>query len=267
MESLKEADIVITLIAGTLVIFLMVTVIIWTIIKYQKRVLDQQKALQENDRIFQKSLLEASIKASENERMEVAKNIHDDVGTVLNVMKLNNARIKKNINDNVMVERILDANNQLLHDIVENVRSISTNLSSPVLHRLGLFKALDIICRQVNITNEIKVDFNYDDGEKRLSKDVELNLYRTCNEVINNIIKHGNTKNISISAVENNGGLTLLFLYTGNGITDLDAEQLMKISKGLGLKSIVSRLQILKGTINYYINENAECKVIIKLPL
>ena len=267
MESLKETDIVITLVAGTLVIFLMVTVIIWTIIKYQKRVLDQQKALQENDRIFQKSLLEASIKASENERLEVAKNIHDDVGTVLNVMKLNNARIKKNIADNAMVERILDANNQLLHDIVENVRSISTNLSSPVLHKLGLFKALDFICRQVNITNEINVDFNYVDGEKRFNKDVELNLYRTCNEVINNIIKHGNTKNISVTAVENNGGLTLSFVYTGNGITDLNAEQLMKISKGLGLKSIVSRLQILKGTINYYVNENAECKVIINLPL
>lgn len=265
MEGIKEIDLIVTLIGGTLIMFLMVVVIVYTVIKYQQRVLKQQQVLQQKEKLFQISLLEATINASEKERTEVSKNLHDDVGTLLNVIKINNSRIQKNVNNIVLVNTLIKNNNQLLNDIVDSVRSISNNLISPTLKSLGFFKALQSLCNIINSTNQIQIKLNYNDGDKRFNSDVELNLYRTCNEVINNIIKHSGATIILVNSINNTETLTLNFLYNGKGINNEEVERIIKQNKGLGLKSIISRLQILKASINYVTKSDVESEIIIKL--
>jgi hypothetical protein len=56
------------------------------------------------------------------------------------------------------------------------------------------------------------------------------------------------------------------FLYHGKGLNDLDVESKIQNSKGLGLKSIISRIQILSATINYKNNNNVS-EILINLPI
>lgn len=265
MESIKEIDLIITLIGGTFIMFLMVVVIVYTVIKYQQRVLTQQQALQQKEKLFQQSLLEATINASEKERAEVSKNVHDDVGTLLNVIKIHNFRIKNNINDKDLVNNLIENNNQLLDDIIENVRSISNNLMSPTLRKLGFWKALKELCNKLNATNEFKIELNDNESPKKFNHNIELNLFRTCNEIINNIIKHSGATIISIHLFDDAETLTIIFSYNGKGINNDDVNRIIKVNKGLGLKSIISRLQILNASINYYTKTDKESEIIIKL--
>lgn len=267
MENIKEIDLVITVILGTLVMFLMVVVIVWAVIKYQQRVLQQQEVLRENEKKYQISLLEANINATEKEREAVSKNIHDDVGTILNVIKLNQSRVKKNIDDKELIIEIIATNNQLLNDIIENVRAISNNLTSPTLSKFGFEEALKMLCRQINESKEIIVELNSTETLKRLESKTELNLFRTCKEVLNNILKHSGANKVIINLVHEQKSLTILFQYNGKGISDEDVVKLVENNKGLGLQSIISRIQMLRASINYSVKNSNDSEIVIKLPI
>lgn len=267
MENIKEIDLIITVILGTLVMFLMVVVIVWAVIKYQQRVLQQQEVLRENEKKYQVSLLEANISATEKERESVAKNIHDDVGTILNVIKLNQSRVKKNIDDKELITEIIATNNQLLNEIIENVRAISNNLISPTLSKFGFEEALKTVCRQINESKEVYIELNSPGDLKRLESISELTLFRTCKEVINNILKHSGAKNVKINILHLGTILSIAFLFDGKGINDEDITKLIENNKGLGLKSILGRVQMLKGSINYSVRSNIESEIVIKLPV
>jgi signal transduction histidine kinase len=265
MESEQEIDIIITLIAGTAVVLTMAGAVIASVIKYQKNVLKQKEALAETEKKFQIELLDATIIASEKEREVVAKNIHDDLGALTNVIKLNNAQIKNNLQNEAAALDLIKTNNQLLLEINESIRAISNDLASPTLAKYGFFKAIDQLTSQ--IPNTIKVILKSNKDDARFDKKTEIQLFRTCKEVLTNIIKHSNSNEINININFSRNRLTVSINYNGSGINDEDAKTSIRTTKGLGLKSIYSRIQVLKGSINYFVMSSNESKVLMNIPI
>lgn len=265
MESEQEIDIAITLIAGTVVVLTMAVAVIASVIKYQKNVLKQKEELAQAEKKFQTELLEATIIASEKEREIVAKNIHDDLGALTNVIKLNNSQIKVNLKNESAALELIKANNQLLLEINENIRGIFNDLASPTLTKYGFVKALEQLSSQ--IPNTIKVILNYNRDDVRFDKKTEIQLFRTCKEVLTNIIKHSNSTQIKININFALKRLTIDINYNGKGINDEDIKTKISTSEGLGLKSIYSRIQVLKGSINYFVLSDHECKILMNIPV
>jgi signal transduction histidine kinase len=249
MEGTQELDIIITLITGTLVVLIMAAVIISSVIKYQKNVLKQRTIFEESEKRFQTELLDATIVASEKERESVAKNIHDDVGVLTNVIKLNNSQLKNKLKNDSGIFELIKANDQLLLEINESIRAISNDLASPTLMQLGFFKAVRQLCSV--LPNTIKVQLNCEVDTVRLDKKTEIQLFRTCKEVLTNIIKHSGASEINIFIALKDEEVIVIVSYNGNGISDDEVRTIIKTSKGLGLKSIYGRLQIMNGKISY----------------
>ncbi len=249
MENIKEIDIIITLIAGTLVVFIMSVVVVTSVIKYQKNILKQKETLREAEKKFQNDLLDATIIASEKERELVAKNMHDDLGALTNVIKLNNNQLKNKLNNITVTLELIKANDELLLEINENIRAISNDLASPTLARFGFISAMNQLCSQ--IPNTLKVELNAEPENVRFEKKEEIQLFRTCKEILTNILKHGNATLVNININFTNNQLSISIKHDGNGINNEDVKNILKTNKGLGLKSIYGRIQILGGTINY----------------
>jgi len=182
LENLKEIDIIITLIAGTFVMFIMAGVIVFSVIKYQKRVLMQKETLRLAEKKYQNDLLDANIIAAENERKNLAKNIHDEVGALIQVIKQNNFRIRKNIHNETQAQELLNANNELLLSITQNISAILNDLMSPSLQSLGFIRALNELCTQINISGLLNISIDdkgeAEDSKIRFSSKVEIQLYK-----------------------------------------------------------------------------------------
>jgi two-component system NarL family sensor kinase len=266
MES-KEIDIIIVLIGGTLVMLLMIAVVIYSVVRYQKRVLKQREVLREVEKKYQNDLLDATITATEKEREVVAKNIHDDIGSLINIIKMNNSTLKNYIVNEPHATELIQANNQIAIEIYENIRSIYNDLMSPTLVKFGFVRALSQFCQQITKSKVVKVVFDPIELNLNFSDKMNMHLYRVCKEVINNVIKHSESKEIIVTMEHTPESLVIKIKHEGKGINDEDVKLILQNNQGLGLKSLYGRMQILDGSINYISKQGEESLILIRIPI
>lgn len=238
--------------------------IIVFIVQYQKKILLHKAITQKNETDFQKQLLEASVDVAEQERRKIAANIHDDVGLTLNVIKLNFSKMKRNNDNKELVTELIDTNLKILEETSNTLRGISNELMPPSLSLLGLIKGLREMCRQISSTGSIQVEINSPDLNLKLDKKKELQLYRLIKEIINNIVKHANASQINLNNELTHEQLITIITHNGVGISDEDVRSLITSDKGIGLKSIQSRIQLTNSSIQYNYSKNEPAVIIIK---
>ena len=110
MENLEEINISFLIMFGCFGMFILASFIILFVVIYKKRVLQQRNEIQESKYNHQKELIEATIQVEEKERERIAKNIHDDLGALLNVIRLNNIKAVKKVNESAVVLKALEDN-------------------------------------------------------------------------------------------------------------------------------------------------------------
>lgn len=267
MEISEKIDAITIVVLGSLGMLTLVSFIILFVVFYQKRMLQHVNQLRENETIYQKKLLEASMEVVEQERKKIAGNIHDDVGIILNVIKLNLSKIKRNKNDEALIDELLQTNSSMLEDTIVTLRSISHDLMPQALVRLGFIKGINELCHQIGSAGSHKITLIKSiDEVNDLSKKTEMQLYRLTKEILNNIIKHASATEIEINISMLNKTLNTYISHNGKGITDNEVNNLIEAGKGIGLQSIYSRGQLTNSKINYILINN-HYQVKIETPL
>jgi signal transduction histidine kinase len=246
---------------------ILVVFIVLFVLHYQKKVLAQQNLMQEAENKYQRQLLSAVIQVEEKERERIAKNVHDDVGILLNVLKQNLNKIARNANDEELTQKLRKDNLSLLEESIQNIRGIAKDLVPPTLLKLGYIEALNELCKHINKNGEILVNFLQHDSEISLPMQTKLQLYRLTQEVLNNIIKHAGATEIIIEFKQIGAFYNLLISHNGTGITTQQMHQFSKEQKGLGLKSIQSRAQLIDASVTYNIPLNGLANIAVELPL
>lgn len=267
MENKGEIDIVTLIIIATMGILLLIFFVVLFVLLHQKKMLANKSALIDSEIKHQKKLLDVSLEIAEQERMKVAANIHDDVGMMMNVLKLNLNRAHKNLTDTNLIDEILNNSYGIIDNSIETIRAISNDLMPPTLIKLGFVKGVRELCRQINLSEVIQIEFNSELEEFATDKKVEFHLYRLIKEIMNNTIKHTKASIISLEINTRQNKLIIIISHNGEGITTETIKQLAENSKGLGLKSIFSRAQLINANVQYITNTNQNPKVTIETPI
>lgn len=223
--------------------------------------------IKENDNIHQRKLLDATIEVAEQERKKIAANIHDDIGMMLSVLKLNLTKIQRNRNDEKLTENLLINSNLMIVDTLAAIRVISNDLMPPTLIKLGFIKGITELCRQVKSSEIINIFLNLNVDSIQLEKKNEIQLYRLIKEVINNVIKHASASVIELTINATPDFMTITITHDGKGLTNEMMHQLAESSDGIGLRSILSRAQLTNSVLQYILIGNKESKIIIETPL
>lgn len=247
-------------------LILVVSVVLF-VVYYQKKVLSQKNQMQLTENTYQRQLLQATIEVEEKERERIAKNIHDDIGTLLNVLKLNLTKATRNYDNKELAEQLAKENVMLLDESIQSIRNISKDLASPTLLKLGYLKAIHELCRLITNSGQIHADLIYDQRESnvRFSENIELQLYRMTQEILNNIIKHAAAGEILIEYTRGSSH-QISISHNGKGITTQDLHELSKDNKGIGLKSIQSRAQLIDASVSYSITTSSQACITINVP-
>jgi signal transduction histidine kinase len=198
--------------------------------------------VKENEEL-QRQRFSAVIEAEENERARVAKDLHDGIGQLLSSAKLSLTAITLPPHDAQV--QLLTNSIHVLDQATQEVRSISHNLMPSALIELGLKEALQDMVDKINESKLLNIKFSMVGIEARLQAAIEVSVYRVIQEVINNMIKHSKANKIEINLVGKENKLHLSISDNGVGF---EKEMITK-SKGLGWKSIFSRIAMLKGNI------------------
>ena len=185
------------------------------------------------------------INAQNSERSRLARDIHDQVGTLLSAAKLKLSDFEESVpfEDREKIKSSIST----LDMATNSLRNISHNLVPGTLSRLGLVLALEHFFNQLKQISTLKIDFVAHYFNERLSENLETNLYPIVLELANNAIRHANAKSLVIQLIRHPNKINITVEDDGIGF---DYKSWGKNQTGIGLANIESRIETLKGSFD-----------------
>jgi signal transduction histidine kinase len=214
------------------------------IISQQNEEINNQKIRELEDEVKINSM-QSMIEGQEIERERIAKDLHDSLGGLLSTIKLQFDSVGSKNNGMRNVKEYVKAN-KLLDTAVSEVRSISHNLQPGALMNLGLVPAIKDLINRFDDENYPEIDFQYYGLPEKIDNMVALSIYRIVQELFHNSIKHSKAKEILLQINKVNDEIIIQFEDDGTGF---EIEKLK--NKGMGLENIQSRINYLKGSMEF----------------
>ncbi|MEL7146621.1 MAG: sensor histidine kinase [Bacteroidota bacterium] len=225
------------------------------------RIRSQQKAhLQAVVLAEQEKGFTSVINATEQERNRISKDLHDGIGQQLSALKMALATVSQSMGDTQEKNKIEQITASFSRS-ADEVRQISHQMMPRSLMENGLVKAIEDLLYNSFHLSAIQYEFEHQVGEKRFDQKIEISLYRIVQELVNNVIKHSKASEVSVQLLQNKGNLLLFVEDNGVG-TGKNTD-----SGGHGLMNIKSRLQMIKGSVNFEPSPESGTSVTVKIPV
>ncbi|QNM86295.1 sensor histidine kinase [Polaribacter pectinis] len=237
--------------------------------KRKRKLAEQEKELetQKNLTLLKEqelTTINAMVDGQEKERKRIAEDLHDNLGSVLATLKLHfeNLQInkeKKKINQ----DELFNKTESLIDEAYLKVRSIAHAKNAGVIANQGLLTAVKMMAEKISSADSIKIeviDFGLD---KRLENSLETTVFRIIQELITNIIKHAEAKNATINISLYDKNLNIIIEDDGKGFE----VKKVNLKGGMGISSIKTRIEHLKGTFEIDSIKGKGASVIINIPI
>ncbi len=207
----------------------------------------------------QKALVNSILETEEKERTRIAKDLHDGIVQDLTVIKQQLKLINESATNDVKNQLSSVLNH--VDTTSKEVREISYQMMPVTLRELGLEKALNELLNRSLSNKNISFEFDAIGIENRLAEKIETTVYRICQELLNNTIKHSQATTVSLLLQLRNNSLQVM--YEDNGIGFNTAS----VKKGIGLNSLNSRVEMVNGKLEFDDTIQTGTAAYIKIPL
>jgi len=227
--------------------------------KAEKKLLEDQAKL--------KSLASELTLAEERQRRHIATELHDQISQSLVFSKMKLKELSKSEIGEKLAEG-LDEVCETLDRTIAATRSLTFDLSSPVLYELGLEKAVaEWLAEQIEKRYSIQTEFEDDGQPKPLDDDIQVLLFRNLRELLINIVKHANAHKVRVSTCRANNQICVVVEDDGVGFDPTEVVSRTGPTAGFGLFSIRERLEELGGNLEIESETGCGSKVTMTAPL
>ena len=201
--------------------------------------------------------------AEEKERKKIADRLHDEVGGLLSIARLNVDQLETVVNATPEGREKLQTTQKLLGDVSDTVRNISHVLMPATLERSGLKAAVMELIDAINAAGAIKVEEIIDGfaDTGNWEPDFSHTVYRIVQEIINNTLKHAGADHLLIQMVELDRSITIYIEDNGKGIGTGHR------GDGLGMSLLQNNIAYYDGAIEINGRENEGTFILIELPI
>lgn len=235
--------------------------VIFFVILYQRRVIRHQEEIRIINEQKQLELIQANLQGEEQERMRIAAELHDDVGTTLA-----SVRLLLHAADTDHSNALITQSKELLDESINRIRSISHKLQPALLHQLGLQASLESFCATISKPGKVKMVCE-GDTLPRFAENIELSVYRIVQELTNNTTRHAQATDIVLKTLLLPAHLRVSMTHNGEGLTEESFRQHLDKTGAIGLKNIVNRLKSIEAAITFEKIQNGGFSIIITIPI
>jgi PAS domain S-box-containing protein len=226
-----------------------------------------QKQAEKEIRTYQEQLRSVASELSlteEQERRRLATDLHDHVGQILALAQIKLGAIRESASSTHLVEP-MDEVRRLLEQTIQYTRSLSFELSPPILYDLSFEAAVEWLAELVQEQHGITVKVQTDRSPKSMNDEIRVILFQTMRELLVNLAKHANAKNISIFIAREDATLQVKIEEDGLGMgISADAAN---GPFGFGFFSIRERLRYLGGQLEVESEPGWGTRVTLQVPL
>jgi PAS domain S-box-containing protein len=206
-----------------------------------------------------KEVTEAVLTAQENERTTIGKELRDNLNQILGAAKLYLELAKT---DDENREMCLEKSSGYIVEVIEQIRRISKELSTPGIRMMGLFESIKILLDDLVTIHPVKIEFyKHSIAEQDLSEKLQLDIFRIVQEQVNNILKHAKATSASIYLTRQEDEIILIISDNGEGC------DILKEKKGVGIINIKSRAELYHGRVSILSKPGEGYELKVALPL
>jgi two-component system, NarL family, sensor kinase len=240
----------ISFIIAFLLLGLFILTLTWLYSKKQERNKQEKQLMQTQ---FEQALLQTQIEIQEQTLKTISQEIHDNIGQVLSLAKLN-LNTFEGIESDTNQTKINDTKN-LVSKAINDLRDLSRSLHGDKIAELGLQQSVENELKILQNTGQFTTHFKVTGSPAKLEPQKEMVLFRILQEGLNNAVKHSKAKNITVQ-MDYQPQLFCLTI-TDDGI-GFDKASLSAAATGIGLTSMKNRAALIGGTftIDSIINNN-----------
>jgi two-component system, NarL family, sensor kinase len=189
----------------------------------------------------------AILEAEEKERQRIAKDLHDGVGQMMSAAKMNLSAFESEMQfTSDEQKKALEKVIQLVDESCREVRTVSHIMMPNALLKNNLATAIQEFVNKLS-SKILQVDVYTEGLEERLDSNVETVLYRIVQECVHNALKHAGATTLDISLIRDKDGISGTIEDNGKGFDPQDKENF----EGIGLRNIITRIEYLKGTVDF----------------
>ena len=217
------------------------------------------------DRREIESLAGQVIRAQEEERKRLARELHDDTAQLLFAQLLTITTVRASASGATL--RLTEELERMTVQSLESVRRLALELRPPALDDLGLFDALAELCQRFSDQLGIPVVFEHRGSRARVPKEVELVVYRVVQEALTNVAKHASARHVWVQFDRAEAEMTVSIRDDGIGIDPSVAREPDDNGLGLGLFGMGERVALAGGSFRIWRRGSRGTEIFALIPL
>lgn len=245
----EDFQVIFIVVIGTLLLILLVAFIVMSVYFYQRSQHKHINAMEDLKNTVQKEILIAQLEIKEKTLNTIAQEIHDNIGQVLSLAKLNLNKVL--ITDTTADSEKLNSTKDLIGKAIQDLRNLAKTLNTQYIgdHRLSQLLQTDV--DMIDKMGDYKINVQLEGVERLHSPQNQLIIYRIIQESLNNIIKHakGNQIDILLNYLPDSFHLTI----KDNGV-GFETESVIspeKSGSGSGIHNMQNRARLIGGVFSY----------------
>jgi PAS domain S-box-containing protein len=229
----------------------------------------QRKQAEEEIRTYQGKLQVLASELSlteERERRRLATDLHDHIGQALAISKIKLGILQKSLPAESMAKPVGEVR-ELIEKMIQETRSLTFELSLPVLYELGFEAAVEWFAKYVRSHHGIQMDVQKDLKPIPMDDEIKVLLFRFVRELMMNVVKHAQARRARVIISRNGEEVTIKVEDDGVGFGPLSQYQTISSNGGFGLFSIRERLHYLGGRLEVESTDIEGTRVTLMVPL
>jgi signal transduction histidine kinase len=200
----------------------------------------------------------------EQERTRIAREIHDDFGQSLTILKIDLSWLKNHmIQYQPQVQNKIDSMFKLIDVLLQTLHAVSSELRPLILDDFGLESAIEWQAEEFQNRTGVRCRVHSSIADLDLTKDQSTAVFRIFQETLTNIMRHSGATEVDIRLEMNEDTLILEVADNGRGITETEISN----SKSFGLLGIRERLYPWNGQVDFIGHPNKGTRVIVRVPI
>jgi signal transduction histidine kinase len=263
-EEVKDIELII--LVGSSICLGLVSLLVIFLFFYQKRYFQQEKDILKIKEEASKEILKAQLEIRENTLNGVAREIHDNSGQILSLIKLNINQILNGSRTNGRSQELLLETKSLVVDAISDLRNLSRSLSSDTIEKLGFETALKNQFEKIKKSGHYKCSLIIEGKSRKLEVEKEIILFRMTQEIIQNILKHSHAVQILTMLRYEPDQFIVTIVDDGIGFNFNDTMHNPSTDKGSGLENLSSRAQLIGANLQVITHPGEGTQITIRLP-
>jgi PAS domain S-box-containing protein len=233
------------------------------------RDISERKASQEKLLHYQKRLRALTSEISmveQRERRKIAGDLHDRIGQTLAAAKIKLGTLKASLPSDYPTKDIIDIT-EMVNQTMQDTRTLTFELSPPILYELGLVAAVDWLLENVELKSGICCKLDSKGMSLKLNDDMRVLLFRIIRELIINVTKHAQARNLNITMKDDGDILTVEVVDDGEGFDNSQIRPEDFRTVGYGLFNARERLEHMGGQFTITSFPGKGTRVILSTPI